>query len=68
MMLSLCLDTLITDELNNMQYLSNARTFQNFFHVQETCKLCNICKLKITTILSNKSFIGLSYFFVLNFV
>ncbi len=34
-MLSRCLDTLVTDEVNNMQYLSNARTFQKCFHEQQ---------------------------------
>ncbi len=34
-MLSRCLDTLITDEVNNMQYLSNARMFQKCFHEQQ---------------------------------
>ncbi len=34
-MLSRCLDTLITDEVNNMQYLSNAQTFQKCFHEQQ---------------------------------
>ncbi len=29
---ALAVDTLITDKVNNMQYLSNARTFQKCFH------------------------------------